>query len=113
MRISSALILALGLAACGPEAGVPEGDTIACAIGPGAQFAQDCVLERLALEEGGEMLVIHHPGGGFRRFVRKSATLLPLDGADPLVAVANDPAGELEFTIAGDRYRMPASTASR
>ncbi|QIQ85947.1 hypothetical protein [Erythrobacter sp.] len=107
MRISSAALLALGLSACAPEAGAPQGETIACAIGPGAEFADECVLERRALEEGREMLVIHHPGGGFRRFVMERSTLLPLDGAEPLVMVALDAASGIEFTVAGDRYRLP------
>ena len=107
MRISSAALLALGLAACGPQAGAPEGETIACAIGPGAEFADECVLEKLAMEEGREMLVIHHPGGGFRRFVMEKSTLLPLDGAEPLVVNADHSQGALEFSVAGDRYRLP------
>jgi len=105
LRTSSALALALApaLAACGPEAGPPQGEAIECAIGPGADFARDCTVEIAA----GEALVIHHPGGGFRRFVREGGGLLPLDGADPLVMVAQDPAGGIEFAIAGDRYRLP------
>lgn len=110
MRTSRALGLALALAACGPEAAAPEGEAIACAIGPGSGFANDCVLEIFALEERREMLVILHPGGGFRRFVRENATLLPLDGAEPLIAVANDSVHGMEFRIAEDR--LPPQTMS-
>jgi len=107
LRISSAVLLTVCLASCGPEAGAPQGDAIACAIGPGAQFQDLCVLEKLAMEEGREMLVIHHPGGGFRRFVMERSTLLPLDGAEPLVVNADYSQGALEFSVAGDRYRLP------
>ena len=107
MRISSAVLLALGLAACGPEAGAPQGEAVACAIGSGAELEQVCVLETAQDAEGGEVLVIHDPGGGFRRLRRDAGGLLPLDGADPLVILSDDPEGGIEFTLAGDRYRLP------
>ena len=113
MRISSALWLAFGLAACGPEAGAPKGETIACAIGPGAKFDRSCVLETLRSADGQEVLVIHHPGGGFRRFAREGGGLLPLDGADPLVMVAHDRVNGIEFTVANERYRLPPPPASQ
>jgi hypothetical protein len=109
LRISSALALTALVAACGPEAGAPEGEAIECAIGPGAEFARDCVLE--VAPDG--VLVIHHPGGGFRRFVRKGEGLLPLDGADPLVVGAAFSHAYLEFTVAEDRYRVPTASDPR
>jgi hypothetical protein len=73
LRISSALIGLIALAGCGPKSPPPEGDTIACAIGEGAAFADVCTLERVA--QTGDV-IIHHPDGGFQR-----ATFDPATGA--------------------------------
>lgn len=108
LRISSAIALAAALSACGPESVPPEGDTIACAIGSGADFAEVCTLERA--DEDGSTFLIHGPDGSFRRLLIDPATgdFGAEDGADSLEIVTQD--GEMaEFTIAGDRYRIPHS----
>ncbi len=106
LRISSPLPLALLLvAACGAESPAPEGDTVDCAIGAGADLASDCTLERLV---GTQEIVIHHPDGGFRRFTRDPATggLAPLDGAELLVPEPGA-GGTLQFAVGEDRYSIP------
>lgn len=112
MRISSALAAlapAAALAACGPVSPDPQGDTIACAIGEGAEFAEVCTLERVAGEDG-TVFLVHAPDGSFRRlrFDPAKGEFGSVDGADALEIVSQD--GEFaEFTIAADRYRVPHS----
>lgn len=105
LRISS-VGLALGLlAACGPESTPPEGNTVACAIGEGSEFAEVCTLE--PSEEAGVYL-IHSPDGGFRRLMFDPAAgeFGSVDGADELTIIEQD-GTFAEFSIAGDRYRVP------
>jgi hypothetical protein len=107
LRIFSALAAMALLAACGPESPEPEGDTIACAIGKGAQFANVCTLERVA-GEGGTVFLVHAPDGSFRRlrFDPAKGEFGSVDGADALEIIRQD--GKVaEFTIAADRYRIP------
>jgi hypothetical protein len=108
LRISSAGLALLVLGACGSETPPPPGDDIACAIGPGAEFAEVCTLERVA---GTQEVVIHHPDGGFRRlaFDPAAGTLVPLDGAEPLVLEEGQ--GVIQFAIGGDRYRISREPA--
>jgi hypothetical protein len=105
LRISSACGLLVLLAACGSESPPPPGDEIDCAIGAGADFSPVCTLETVA---GGEQIILHHPDGGFRRLARDpaSATLAPLDGAEPLVPEKSGE-GVMQFAVAADRYRIP------
>ena len=106
LRISNGLVLVALLAACGPESVPPEGDTIACAIGEGAEFADVCTLERVT--EGEADFLIHGPDGSFRRLMidPESGDYGSVDGADRLSIV--DQNGEYaEFRIATDRYRVP------
>jgi hypothetical protein len=98
------------LAACASESPPPSGDEVECAIGAGAELSAVCVLEQVA---GSPDVVIHHPDGGFRRFVRDAATggIVPLDGAEPLVPQASEP-GSLQFAVGVDRYRIPSELLS-
>lgn len=110
LQTSSALAGVALLAACSAASPAPAGESVECAIGEGADFAEDCTLERVA---GGQEIVIHHPDGGFRRlrFDAASGTLAPLDGAEPLVFEEGQ--GVLQFAIGPDRYRIsrePAAT---
>ena len=86
---------------------VPGEETVACAIGPGSDFASRCPVER-ATSEDGNVLVVRHPGGGFRRFLldEKGAGLTALDGAD--VARGELQGGMLVLSVGEDRYRFPA-----
>lgn len=103
----------LALAACSggegqPQAG-PDATRIACALGEGSQFAEDCLVERLAGEEGAEF-VVRHPDGKFRRLkiAANRGGMVAIDGADEAVnALVGEPP-VLEVTVGADRYRFPA-----
>ena len=107
LRTFSASLAALAITACSvAETPEPEGDTVECAIGAGAGFADVCTLEWANGVEGGEFL-IHHPEGGFRRFaVNEDASgVTALDGAEVAVmGAATD--GQWQFSVSGDQYRM-------
>ena len=107
------LALAAGVFACKPpETPVVEmskaGDQIACAPSGVGRFTNDCTVER-HMEEGALVLVVRHPDGGFRRFVRVD------DGSELVVADGMQSAkgrftGQvLELAVGADRYRFPAS----
>jgi hypothetical protein len=113
-RISS-FALPLLLAGCGngavqPQAG--EGaERIDCAIGRGAQYGPDCLVER-EQREGEALLVVRQPGGGYRRFVMPSGggAIDAADGADAVTSRMHG--GYLEVSVAQERYRFPASDAA-
>jgi hypothetical protein len=111
LRISSAVLAFGPLGACtGSEsAPPPPGDSIACAIGAGAEFAEVCKLERVA---GTQRIIIHHPDGGFRRltFDPATGTLAAADGAEPLVLEQGQ--GVIQFAIGSDRYRISREPAA-
>lgn len=102
----AALLAGLAAACSGGEgAPVPEGESLACALGGAADFAQDCLLERVR-EGGADILVLHHPDGGFRRLiVLPSGGLIAADGADQ----AQVSEGQDGFSVAlgQDRYHIP------
>ena len=101
--------LALLLAACSPQtSGAPAGERIDCALGGAANFIRDCTVEHGKLD-GGSMIIVRHPDGGFRRFtVLKGGKSLALaDGAEALaIAVTAD---GIDVSVDGDRYRFPAA----
>lgn len=108
-RISS-LSAVLALAACGgavqPQAA--EGaQRIECAVGQGATYAPDCLVER-DVRDGERLVIVRRPDGGFRRFVELSdgRGLAVADGADE--ARARLEGGILEISVAEERYRFPA-----
>lgn len=110
LRTSSAALALAALAGCGgAQSPEPAGETIACAIGKGADFAEVCTMERVA---GSAQIIVHHPDGGFRRltFDPATGTLAPLDGADPLVI--EEGRGVLQFALGADRYRIPREPAA-
>ncbi len=107
LRISSASLALALLGACGDTSPAPEGEMIACAIGQGADFAEDCTLERVA---GGDAVILHHPDGGFRRMRLDPATGVPV-AADGAESVVIERAGDtLQFAVGGDRYRIARGT---
>ena len=106
LRISSLLLAAAGVAACGAgDSPPPPGEAVECAIGTGADVLPVCTLER-----AGDAIILHHPDGGFRRLARDPATgtFAAFDGAEPLVPEAGGE-GRVAFAIGADRYRIPAS----
>ena len=117
-RLTAALLL-LALAGCQradhdnravPEtktaAEAPPEDRVPCTM---AGQAQQCVVDTAA-GEGGTVVTVHHPDGGFRRLLITSDGRggVAADGAQP-AAVKIAGQGEIEVTIAGDRYRLPAT----
>ena len=105
LRIFSALTLLTALTACGGNVSeAPEGEKVACAIGPGAEFSDVCTLELVAADE----FVIHHPNGGFRRFVYADTGIVAAsDGVDAIAnEVIDGEAGMWEFKVGSDRYRL-------
>jgi hypothetical protein len=112
-RVSTAIAGALALAACSSgdaavQAQADEGaQRIECAIGPGAEFGADCLVERDEAD-GVTVLTVRHPDGGFRRFEQMAdgRGLSAFDGADPVEQELTDEL--LEVSAAGDRYRFPA-----
>ena len=114
LRTFSASFLALALAACGlGETPEPEGDTVECAIGAGAQFADVCTLEWIG-EVGGQEFLIHHPEGGFRRFApnEDASGVTAVDGAEETIMMEETPDCQWQFSVSGDQYRMPIPAPS-
>jgi len=106
MRTAPVLIALLLLAGCGRPKGDPEPDTrkIDCALGGATAFAPQCQVE-----QSGAMLIVHEPGGAFRRFrkVDDGRGVVVADGMeDAHVAWIAD--GVLEVVVGNDRYRFPA-----
>lgn len=112
-RVTASLTGVLALAACSSGDGAVQAQAeegaqrIECAIGPGAEFGADCLVER-AEAEGAIVLTVRHPDGGFRRFeqLADGRGLAAFDGADPVEQELTG--GLLEVRVAGDRYRFPA-----
>lgn len=109
LRISSAVLAIALLGACDTnETPQPEGETLDCAIGQGSDFASVCTLEWLG-EEWGRDFLIHHPDGGFRRFAlnEDASGVIVQDGAEDVLMLDPAPDGFWQFSVSGDRYRMP------
>ncbi len=105
-RISSfALAAGVLLAGCSAGADALPGEAVECALGAGAELTPACTLEREAVGAG---IVLHHPGGGFRRFRLDPETLevAAADGAERVGRQKIDEA-TLFFAIGGDAYRIP------
>ena len=121
MRIYSFLII-FPLAACGsPDQPAdtaafarnerqPQADDgrIPCARGQ-APLQPTCNVEQ-AQGEAGPILTLRHPDGGFRRLqvTQDGRGVVVADGAEPATVAVIGP-GEIEVTVAGDRYRLPAT----
>lgn len=106
----------LYLSACGggPDKGnLPDTPTIEldCTITEGgADAAGKCALEWLAQQAGEDRsFLIHHPGGGFRRFMVSAdgTNVGAADGAEPLRREEDAEKG-LILTVGGDVYRLKA-----
>ncbi|MDP9413328.1 MAG: hypothetical protein M3Q08_04395 [Pseudomonadota bacterium] len=120
MKPALGMKLLLLVAACGdPDAATEralakaeelaaEAGRIECAVEGATGFARACVIERVSGPEG-TTLLLHHPGGGFRRLLvtTDGRGVVAADGADP--AIVSVVAGNrIEVVVAGDRYRLPA-----
>jgi myo-inositol-hexaphosphate 3-phosphohydrolase len=102
------------LAACSASSPEPqefaEEDRIDCALDGQLEFARECAVER-SRADGDLILVVHHPGGGFRRFqiVDDGRGVIAADGADD-AQVTVVPAG-IRVVVADDSYILPARMA--
>lgn len=121
MRFAAAAATMLLLAACGDadqateralaaasEKAADDG-RIECAAEGAEGFERVCTMERVQGAEG-TTLTIRHPSGGFRRLLvtTDGRGVVAADGADPaIVSVVSD--GLIEVSLAGDRYRLPAT----
>jgi hypothetical protein len=83
---------------------------IECALAGSTTFNRNCTTERVSGPEG-QLLVVRHPDGGFRRFkiLTDGRGLAPADGLDPdfkLNVLGN---GMIEVRSVDDIYRLPAA----
>ena len=95
------------LAAAGEKAA--DDGRIECAAEGAEGFERVCAMERVQGPEG-TTLTIRHPSGGVRRLLvtTDGRGVVAADGADPaIVSVVSD--GLIEVSLAGDRYRLPAT----
>jgi hypothetical protein len=123
MRISSALLLAFALAACGERntdnetlanveaqqrAAADDDGLIECAA-KGAAFTRSCTVDRTQGDQG-LVLTLRHKDGAFHRLLvtRDGRGVIAADGAEKAVVTVLDP-GRIEVALAGDRYRLPAT----
>jgi hypothetical protein len=123
MRISSAALVCLPLAACqaapsdnrtalaqveaNASADAADDGRIVCATRSSA-FSRQCTLDR-SMTAQGLILTVHRPDGGFRRLlVKPGYGVVAADGAEE-AKVTIVGANEIEVAIGGDRYRLPAT----
>lgn len=113
MRRLPFLLLAV-LSGCGdsaaPTYGVShdDGNRIECRFAGADQFERSCSFEREG--EGGAILVIRKPDGGFRRLriVTDGRGVVAADGAEPAHVTVLD-GNQIEVEIGGDHFRLPAN----
>jgi len=127
MRIFSAILSVLALAACSQradpgamsnaidnaQAAAGGDDRIECAAAGAATFARDCTVERTESAEG-LILTVRRPDNGFHRLlvVKDGRGVIAADGAEEAkVTVIGD--GRIEVAIGGNRYRLPATVKAR
>ncbi|MEM1196122.1 MAG: hypothetical protein AAGH57_08465 [Pseudomonadota bacterium] len=114
MRISDLVFLAAAVACtgCAPVSELAQGESIDCALGEGADWAPDCILEPIDQD----LFVIHHPdGSSYRyRFTDRARSAVTSDGAEPMIAlyVERSSLGSgadramIQFSSQGFRYRF-------
>jgi hypothetical protein len=126
MRAAGVLLLAMALAACsrGEEArqdaaatkrttaAQPQDSRVRCAPAGAKDFTPDCMRE-VAKGPDGEVWIIRHPDGGFRRFVliEEGRRIATADGSEEVKAHRVGP--DLEVRVGNDRYLFPAAPASQ
>jgi hypothetical protein len=128
MRISSAVLPLVLLAACGQQPADPAalsnaidnaqanaggGERVECAAAGATTFARNCTVERTGSAEG-LILTVRRPDNGFRRLlvVNDGRGVIAADGAEAAkVTVIGD--GRIEVAIGGDRYRLPATVKAK
>jgi hypothetical protein len=100
---------ALAAAEKSVDAEVVNDGKLACAVGGATAFSRVCELEQAQTDKG-LILTLRHPDGGFRKLqvVTDGRGVIPADGADP-ATVRLTGAKEIEVTVAGNRYLLPAT----
>lgn len=85
---------------------------IPCALAGADAFRLNCTMERVAGADG-ETLVLGRPDAGYRRFriTSDGSGVIAADGADVASVTLIDD-GQIEVTVATDRYRLPATVKS-
>ena len=128
MRISSAALLLLALAACGEpqtdkatlakveaeqRARQDDSGNIVCAQRGSGDFARVCTVDRTQSADG-LVLTLRHPDGTFHRLLvtRDGRGVIAADGAEKAV-VSVIGSGEIEVALGGDRYRLPATVKGK
>jgi hypothetical protein len=123
-RISSVILLALLLAACGErttdrnvlaqvetrQRNDAENDgRIVCAQHGSADYARVCTVDRVNGADG-LVLTVSHPDGSFHRLLvtKDGRGVVAADGAETAVVTVLGP-GSIEVALGGDRYRLPAT----
>jgi hypothetical protein len=83
---------------------------IECALAGSTAFDRNCTTERVSGPEG-QLLVVRHPDGGFRRFkiLTDGRGLAPADGIDPDFKLSVLDSGMIEVRSFDDVYRLPAA----
>lgn len=83
---------------------------IECALAGSNDFNRNCTTERVSSAEG-QLLVVRHPDGGFRRFkvLTDGRGLAPADGIDPDFKIKVLANGMIEVRSVDDTYRLPAA----
>jgi len=126
MRISSAVVLLLALAACGEQktdhatlakyeaqqnATLEDDGRLMCAQGQGA-LTRACTIDR-ELGDQGLVLTLRHPDGAFHRLLvtRDGRGVIAADGAET-AKVSVLAGNEIEVALGGNRYRLPATVKS-
>jgi len=124
MRISSAILLPLALAACGERnadtdtlanveaqqrAAADDDGVIECAAKGATAFTRSCTVDRTESDQGLVLTVRHRDGAFHRLLVTKDGRgVIAADGAEKAVVTILGP-GQIEVALSGDRYRLPAT----
>ncbi|MBB3032743.1 hypothetical protein [Alteriqipengyuania lutimaris] len=92
----------------GDAAGGDDRYSIACALNGAGSFADTCTVEPRTVD-GEEWLAVFHPNGGFRLFavLADGSGLAAVAGAEKVDQMLSG--DTLEISIAGNRYRFPAT----
>lgn len=115
-----AALLFAALAGCGDDAKTSQQSGIdavrqaqddgkvECALAGSTKFERTCSTEQITTN-GAVMLVLRHPGGGFRRFnvLTDGRGLAPAEGFDETrILLLNG--SMIELSSGDDKYRLPA-----
>ena len=86
-----------------------EDGRIDCALGGASEYTRNCEVERVSNDDG-QILVVRHPDGGFRRFrvLTDGRGLELAEGFDNEFALKILDDQMIEVVTGGDAYRLPA-----